>query len=289
MEFEFEGAGHANAVLVHLEPAVGLRGRERTLRHQVVLVGCVHHPATQAVEEDLLPLLDQVDDPLRLGERVFTHALLGRELGDAERDDGDARKFRETLEHTGQGVVEDIGVVDPGTRRSGRAPRCRGRARPAASATKRHHDGSSRCRRGYRVSGMDGDVDRRQPLRDDPFEVEFGEAGEGGEVPVEERESVVVVLQVQQAPHALGQLVDEAELAVVVAGLHLVEQRRVDFCPEGFAGVLGDDNVETPVLALLQSSTSASSVKICQRMTSRRTSPATADLVTGLKTRPSSG
>ena len=75
------------------------------------------------------------------------------------------------------------------------------------------------------VGGVDAHVQRRQPLGDHPLEVGLGEAGERGEVPVQERQAVVVVLQVQAAAHALGQLVDEAELAVVVAGAHPVEHR----------------------------------------------------------------
>ena len=108
--------------------------------------------------------------------------------------------------------------------------------------------------------------------------------------PVEERESVVVVLQVQRAPHALGQLVDEAELAVVVAGLHLVEQRCVDFCPEGFAGVFGDDNVETPVVALhCELDLGVIGQDLPADDITRDFACDGEDLVTGLKTRPSSG
>ena len=64
-----------------------------------------------------------------------------------------------------------------------------------------------------------------QLLGDHPLEVGLGEAGERGEVPVEEGEAVVVVLQRQALPHARRQLVDEAERAVVVARAHAVEHR----------------------------------------------------------------
>ena len=82
------------------------------------------------------------------------------------------------------------------------------------------------------IGGVDAHVQGRQALGDHPFQVGLGEAGQRGEVPVEERQAVVVVLQVQAAAHALGQLVDEAELAVVVAGPHPVEHRRVDLDAE---------------------------------------------------------
>ena len=89
------------------------------------------------------------------------------------------------------------------------------------------------------VGGVDADVERAQPLGDDPLEVGLGEAGQGGEVPVEEAEPVVVVLEVEALPQPRRQLVDEAELAVVVARAHLVEQRRVDLDAERLAGGLG--------------------------------------------------
>ena len=77
-----------------------------------------------------------------------------------------------------------------------------------------------------------------QPLGHDPLEVGLGEAGEGGEVPVEERQAVVVVLLVEAAAQTRRQLVDEAEGAVVVAGLEGVEQRRVHLDPERLPGAL---------------------------------------------------
>ena len=78
-----------------------------------------------------------------------------------------------------------------------------------------------------------------RPSVDDPLEVGLGEAGQGGEVAVQERQPVVVVPHVQAAAHALGQLVDEAELAVVVAGPHPVEQGGVDLEAERLAALAG--------------------------------------------------
>ena len=66
-----EGPGHADAVVVLGDRPVGLQRRERAARHQVVLVAGVHEPAAQAGEEDLLPLLDQVDDESGLGRGVW--------------------------------------------------------------------------------------------------------------------------------------------------------------------------------------------------------------------------
>ena len=90
------------------------------------------------------------------------------------------------------------------------------------------------------LGGVDADVQRRQALGDHPLEIGLGEPGERGEVAVQEAEPVVVVLQVQALPHALGQLVDEAELAVVVAGAHPVEHRAGHLGTQRFAGPLVD-------------------------------------------------
>ena len=88
------------------------------------------------------------------------------------------------------------------------------------------------------IGGVDADVQRRQPLGHHPLEVGLGEAGEGRVVPVEERQPVVVVLHVERSAQALRQLIDEAELAVVVAGADLVEQRRIDLDAERLARLL---------------------------------------------------
>ena len=90
------------------------------------------------------------------------------------------------------------------------------------------------------VRRVDGDEQRPEPLGQDPLGVELGEAGQRGEVAVEEGQPVVVVLEVEAAPHALGQLVDEAERAVVVAGADPVEDGRGDLHAERLADDLVD-------------------------------------------------
>jgi len=77
------------------------------------------------------------------------------------------------------------------------------------------------------IGGVNAHVERAEPFVDDPLEIGLGETRERGEVAVEERQAVVVVLEVQTLPHAFGQLVDETERAMVVAGLHPVEHGRV--------------------------------------------------------------
>ena len=71
----------------------------------------------------------------------------------------------------------------------------------------------------------------REALSQDPLEVGLRETGKGGEVAVQERQPVVVIAHVQALAHAFGQLVDETELAVVVARPHPVEKGGVDLHP----------------------------------------------------------
>ena len=66
-ELLLEGAGHADAVLVHGEPLVVVGGRERAPGQQVVLVGGVHQPAAEGGPVDVLPVRDGVDHGLGLG------------------------------------------------------------------------------------------------------------------------------------------------------------------------------------------------------------------------------
>ena len=117
--------------------------------------------------------------------------------------------------------------------------RARSQRRLVAAARVAQHAGPQR-----RVGRVDADVQRRQALGDDALEVGLGEAGQRREVPVQEAQPVVVVLQVQAAAQALGQLVDEAELAVVVARPDPVEQRTRHLGAERFAGPLVDVELE---------------------------------------------
>ena len=87
---------------------------------------------------------------------------------------------------------------------------------------------------------MDAHVQRAQLLGDDALEIGLGEPSERRVVAVKERQPVVVVLHVEAAAQAGRQLVDEAELAVVVARAHLIEERGVHLDAEGLPGALHD-------------------------------------------------
>ena len=96
-----------------------------------------------------------------------------------------------------------------------------------------------------RIGGVDAHVEGAESLGDDPLEVGLGEAGQRREVAVQERQAVVVVLEVEAAAHPRRQLVDETELAMVVAGLDPVEQRAVDLDAQRRTGGLVDLDVVT--------------------------------------------
>src|SRR3989442_478220 len=68
-----------------------------------------------------------------------------------------------------------------------------------------------------RVGGVHGDIERRQPICDDPLQVPRLEVGQRRKVAVPERQPVIVVPDVQRRPQTLGVAVHEAEVAVVGA------------------------------------------------------------------------
>ncbi len=212
---------------MHGEALVGVGLGERAPGQQVVLVGRKGDPPADGGEEYRLPVLHRVDDGGGLLGRVRPHGALGRVAAHAQGHHAHGGQLRVLVEHPGEGVVEDRPVVDAGTHdhlavdldagvEQGPQPAQAGGAPPVAQ-----HPGPD-----LGVGGVDAHVDGAEALGDHPLEVELGEAGEGGVVAVEERQPVVVVLHVQAGAQALGQLVDEAELAVVVARADLVEQRR---------------------------------------------------------------
>ena len=79
------------------------------------------------------------------------------------------------------------------------------------------------------IGGVDGDVERAQALLRQAGPIVVGKVGEGDEVAVQEGEAVVVVLDVERAPHAFGQTLEEAEEALVVADAGAVESVVVEF------------------------------------------------------------
>ena len=238
-----KGAGQPDAVLVLGEPVVGARVGEGAASQEVVLVGRVDEASTERVGEAVLPGRDLVEDRGGFGGGGGAQARLGGVGADADRDDRGGGERRVAVEDPEECVVEDRAVVDAGAdhdlavdldvgvEERGEPPQAGGA--PPVPEELGPHGG---------VGGVDAHVERPEPFGDDPFEVGFGEAGQRREVPIEKGEPVVVVFQVEAAPHAFGQLVDEAERAVVVAGSHLVEHRGGELEAERLPRLLLDDD-----------------------------------------------
>ena len=169
------------------------------------------------------------------------HALLGVVAADAERHDAERGKIGEAIKHPGEGVVKHPAVVqswahDHLTVHLDAVVEQRSQPTQACgSPTVPKHLHSDLW-----VRGVDRDVQGAEALSDDPLEVGLREASEGGEVPIQEAQAVVVVLEIEALPEARRELVDEAELAVVVASAHLVEQSGLHVDPEGLPRSLVD-------------------------------------------------
>ncbi len=218
---------HADAVLVLREVVVGLERGERPVGEQVVLVGGVHEPAAQRGQEALLPR----GRPCRSRARPRPGCAAASPVrwcasltpsgttptvasaGNRSSTPSSVSSSASPSLMPGHTTIWPCTSM-PASSSSAEPPQAR---RAAAVA---QQPGAQ-----LGVGGVDADVQRAQPLGDHTLEVGLGEAGERGEVAVEEREPVVVVLQREALPHPLRQLVDEAERAVVVAGAHPVEHR----------------------------------------------------------------
>ena len=222
----------------------------------------MHETAPERRQVDVLPVLDGIDHRPRLGDGVFAQVGLRIEAGETEWHDGDGGQFRILVEDSGQRVVEPRPVVDARAHHDlatdldpvvEQRPQPAQARRPAAVAQHRRPQ--------LGVGRVDRHVQRRQPLGDHPLEVGLGEPGQRREVAVQEAQPVVVVLEVQASAHALGQLVDEAELAVVVAGADPVEDGAGHLGAERLAGRLGDGDVELDAVPRQQQ------VDVCLRPT----------------------
>ena len=195
----------------------------------------------QRLLEEALPLADRVEDALGLLQGVGTHLGFVGVAAEPERNRAHARESRVAVQYAGQCVLEGGTVVDPRAdddlavhlyapiEEDFQPAQAGGALRIA------EHVGPQ-----LGVGRVDGHEQRSEPLGEDALGVEFGETGEGGEVPVEERQPIVIVLEIEASPHAFGQLVDEAEGAVVVTGPNPVEDGRGDLHAEWLPRTLAD-------------------------------------------------
>ena len=93
------------------ETLIGVGRREGPFGHQVVLVGREHHPPADGGEEGVLPQLHRVAHRRRLVRGVGPHGLLVGEPAHPEGHAGHGGQGGIAVEHTGQGVVQDVAVV----------------------------------------------------------------------------------------------------------------------------------------------------------------------------------
>ena len=188
--------------------------------------------------------MHDIEHRARFVDRVRPHLRFVAVGAHTERHDADRRELREAVEHTEQRVVEHRAVVDPRAHDDLAVhfhPGVEEQLEPAQA--RRAAAVAQQARPHVGIGRVDADVERAQLLGDHPLEVGLGEAGECREIPVEKREPEVVVLEVQAPAHALRQLMDEAERAVVVAGLHAIEHRMRELEPERRAFGLADDDL----------------------------------------------
>ena len=222
-------------------PVIGPCRGKIASRQQVVLVGGEDHAVPQGLAVELLPFADGVEDALCFLDGVWAHLGLVGVAAHPERDRAHAGERRVAVQDAGQRVLERSAVVDPRAHDDLAvhldAP-VEKDLEPAQA--RRPLRVAEHVRPQLRVRRVDGHEQRSEPLGQDALGVELGEAGQRGEVAVEEGQPVVVVLEVQAAPHALGQLVDEAERAVVVAGADPVEDGRGNLHAERLADDLVD-------------------------------------------------
>ena len=236
-----EGPRHADPVLVLGEPLVVSRPGQVALCQQVVLVSGEDHAMPERPPEQALPLVDRVEDAPCLVLRVRAHLVLVGVAADPEWHCAHTRQPGVSVQDPGQRVLESGAIVDAGADDDLAVhlyPPVEEHLEPAQAGRSLRVAQHARPQLGIR--GVDGDEEWAQPLGEDALRVELGETGQRGEVPVEEGQAVVVVLEVQAPAHPLGQLVDEAERTVVVAGPDPVEDGRGDLDPERLAGRLVD-------------------------------------------------
>ena len=74
-----------------------------------------------------------------------------------------------------------------------------------------------------RTVGMNAHINRRQPLFKNSLKIRLSESCQRGEVAKQKTQPIVVVLQIQTATHSLRQLVNETELAMVIACVNAIE------------------------------------------------------------------
>ena len=194
------------------------------------------------------PPFNDVDNLGRLLGGMRSHRPFAIVVAHSEGNDPDRANLWEAIQNAEQRIGENVAVVNTGTDHD--------LSVDVDSSIEQHAQPPQAHRTPFvaqqfgahqRIGRMDTYVQRRQPFVDDPFDIAFGAPGQRREVAVQEGQTIVVILEVQAFSHSFGQLIDETERAVVIAGHDPIKDGRMHFDPDGLTRVLfdGDAQLET--------------------------------------------
>ncbi len=205
------------------EAVVLLGGRRDHAGSEIELVGEVHARLSVCATLRLLERRDLLDHRACGVGRVERGVVARLMLGEPERHDADREDFV-VGKQMRERVVENRAVVCAGYQHDLRVD---GDAR-----VEQLHEHLTAARgvapdertAHVLIPRVDRDVQRREVLLDDAVDVLVGEVRERDEVPLQKREAVVVVAEVERRTHVLGEHRHEAEGAGVLADVDLVEE-----------------------------------------------------------------
>ncbi len=144
-----------------------------------------------------------------------------RELGEADRDERDRQARLAERPEIGERLLEHFPVVEPRDDHhlTVELDPAVDEARELLQDVRDTRVVEQRLAR-FPRRRVHRDVERREPVLDDAIEVPLLEVRERGEIPVGERETVVVIPDVERLAQPFRKSLDEAELAAVGAAPH---------------------------------------------------------------------
>ena len=232
-----EEAHHAHAVFQLVVVLIKLRLRDGAAGLEVPLIAGVDDALAVAALALVAELFHDVDDGGaglsvvgRLLEEVL--AVIRHAAGDCRH----ALHHRGQLQQVGEGAAELVAVVDAPAEHQlavdgDAALHQAGQVlQHLAAPFIRQHPHAE-----LGIGGVDRDVDGRDMHLDDAVDLVVLHVGHGDIVAEQKGQALVVVLEVEALTHSRGQLVDEAEHAVVGAGVLLVAQIGGEVAAEGAA------------------------------------------------------
>ncbi|MPN08193.1 hypothetical protein SDC9_155474 [bioreactor metagenome] len=72
---------------------------------------------------------------------------------------------------------------------------------------------------------MNRNIDRADPLFDDPLDILFPDVRQGHVISRQKGKPCIIVFEIQSVPHSFWQLIDEAEYALIAAPFGLIDQK----------------------------------------------------------------